>query len=403
LSFGGFVVQFKYNAVTLAGNKISGKVEAPSAALLSTQLSEQGLFLLKYTSSEKASRHKKLKTPEIADFCRQLSAMLSSGIVLIRAMTIIANRDMKPHIKAVYLDVITDLQRGSTLSEAMSHQGKAFPELLINMIKSGENSGRLDQTALKMADTYDKQHKVDSKIKSAMMYPMILFVLIIVVVIVIFTFVLPAFFTMFEDMVLPLPTRVMLAISGFLTHYGIHTLVALIVIGYILVIVLKQPEPKRKLDHFKLRLPKIGKLLATIYTARFARTMSSLYVSGIPMIQSLQIARGTIGNAYISAQFDDVIRDLGNGRTLSQALSKVEGFDPKLNSIILIGEESGRLEQMLESAADQYDYDSQMATERLVAMMEPLMIVIMAVVVAFVIISVMLPIFQMYSSIGADA
>jgi type IV pilus assembly protein PilC len=397
------MAQFKYNAVALDGKKISGKLEAPSVAVLSSQLSEEKLFLVKYSSSEKTSKHKKLKTPEIADFCRQLAAMLSSGIVLIRAMNIIASRDMKPHIKAVYLDVIADLQRGSTLSEAMAHQGRAFPELLINMIKSGENSGRLDQTALKMADTYDKQHKLDSKIRGAMMYPMILFVLIIVVVIIIFTFVLPAFFTMFEDMILPLPTRVMLGISGFLTHYGIHALIAVFVIAYILVIVLKQPEPKRKLDHFKLKIPKVGKLLGTIYTARFARTMSSLYVSGIPMIQSLQIARGTIGNAYIAAQFDGVIRDLGNGRTLSQALTKVEGFDLKLNSIILIGEESGRLEQMLESAADQYDYDSQMATERLVGMMEPIMIVIMAVVVAFVIISVMLPIFQMYSAIGEGA
>jgi type IV pilus assembly protein PilC len=128
--------------------------------------------------------------------------------------------------------------------------------------------------------------------------------------------------------------------------------------------------------------------------------MASLYVSGIPMIQSLQIARKTLGNTYIDKQFDDVIYDLGNGRTLSQALSNVEGFDRKLNSTILIGEESGRLEQMLESVADQFDYDSEMATGRLVAMMEPLMIVIMAVIVAFVIISVMLPIFGMYGQIG---
>jgi type IV pilus assembly protein PilC len=397
------MAQFKYNAVTLDGSKISGRVEAPNAAVLSTQLSNEGLYLVKYSSSEKTSTHRKLKTPEIADFCRQLAAMLSSGIVLIRAMTIIAQRDMKPHVKKVYLDVIADLQRGSTLSESMAHQGKAFPELLINMIKSGENSGRLDQTALKMADTYDKQHKTDSKIKSAMMYPIILFVLIIVVILVIFTFVLPSFFTMFEGMTLPLPTRVMLGISSFLTSHGIFLLVGIVIAVYVLIILLRQPEPKRRFDHLKLRLPKIGKLLSTICTARFARTMSSLYVSGIPMIQSLQIARGTIGNAYIAAQFDEVIRDLGNGRTLSQALTKVDGFDPKLNSMILIGEESGRLEQMLESGADQYDYDSQMATERLVGMMEPLMIVIMAVVVAFVIISVMLPIFQMYSSIGADA
>jgi type IV pilus assembly protein PilC len=346
-------------------------------------------------------RQTKLKTAELADFCRQLAAMLSSGITLIRAMMIIARRDTKPHIKKVYEALIEDLQRGAPLSEAMAHRDRAFPELLISMIRAGESSGRMDVTALKMANTFDKKHRLDSKIKSATTYPIILIVLIVLVMIVIFTFVLPSFFDMFEGMSLPLPTRVVLAISGFLTNHFVGLTVGVAIAAASLIALFRQPGPKQKLDRFKLKIrPKVGKLLSTIYTARFARTMASLYVSGIPMIQALNIARGTIGNKYIEKQFDEVIYDLGNGRTLSQALGKVDGFESKLYSTILIGEESGRLEQMLESVADQFDYDSEMASQRLVTMLEPILIVVMAVVVAFVMISVMMPIYQMYQNIG---
>jgi type IV pilus assembly protein PilC len=209
---------------------------------------------------------------------------------------------------------------------------------------------------------------------------------------------------MFDSMdELPLPTLAVIAISNFLTHYfwvlGIVVAVCIAVFLYTFSL----PGPKRQLDKFKLNIPKVGDLLSTVYTGRFARTLSSLYVSGIPMIQSLMIARGTIGNKYIEHQFDGVIESLGNGRTLSQSLSMVDGFEQKLHSTILIGEESGRLEHMLESTADQYDYDSEMATTRLITMLEPILICVMAGVVAFVMISVMLPIYQLYQNIGAGA
>jgi len=374
--------------------------EAANEGQLSTLLSQEGLFLLTASTTEVKSRFQKLKTPEIADFCRQLSAMLSSGISLIRAMAIIAQRDTKPTVKKVYDSTIEDLKRGSTLSEAMTKQGKAYPELLINMMKAGESSGRMDVTAAKMASQYDKQHKLDGKIKSATTYPVILLVMIIVVMIVIFTFVLPSFFDMFENMELPLPTQIVLAISNFLINYFMQFALGVVLGVAFIVIIFRQPTARKVLDKIKLKLPKFGRLLSIIYTSRFARTLASLYVSGIPMIQSLEICRGTIGNKYIEAQFDAVITELGNGRTLSQALSHVEGFDSKLYSTILIGEESGRLEQMLDSVADQFDYESEMASQRLVTMLEPILIVVMAAIVAFVMISVMLPIYQMYASVA---
>ena len=393
---------YKYNAVALDGSKKRGSMEIANADQLASVLKEGNLFLTECKEVTQKQASVKLKTIEIADFCRQLAAMLSSGITLIRAMMILQQRDAKPHIKKVYTLVIEDLQRGATLSEAMALRGRTFPELLINMIRAGENTGRLDVTAQKMAETYDKEHRLNSKIKSATVYPIILVVLIIGVILIIFTFVLPEFMGMFEGMELPLPTRIVMGISDFLVSNGIFLAVGVVIAILILIAVFRQPGPRKALDRIKLKLPKIGKLLTTIYTGRFARTLSSLYVSGIPMIQALSIARTTIGNKYIESQFTNVIERLGNGSSLSQALAEVDGFEPKLRSTILIGEESGRLEQMLESIADQFDYDSEMASQRMVALIEPVLIVVMAVIVATVIISVMMPVYQMYNEVGAE-
>jgi type IV pilus assembly protein PilC len=394
---------YKYNAIALDGTKRRGSVEAADESQLSGLLSQNGLFLVSATSKSEQKYGTKLRTREIADFCRQLSAMLASGITLIRAMQIIAQRDAKPKVKAVYEALIRELQRGATLSEAMAAQGKAFPELLVNMIRAGESSGRLDVTTQKMADQYDKQYKLDGKIKSATTYPVILIVMIVIVMIVIFTFVLPTFFEMFEGMSLPTPTRIVLAISNFLTHHFVQFAAGVGIAVALFIAVLGMPAPKLACDHLKLKLPRIGKLLSIIYTSRFARTLASLYISGIPMIQALNVCRGTIGNKYLEQQFDGIVVALGNGRTLSQALTGVQGFDRKLLSTIMIGEESGRLEQMLDSVSDQYDYDSEMASQRLVTILEPILIVVMAAIVAFVMISVMMPIYQMYSNIGAEA
>lgn len=391
---------YKYNAVAIDGSRRTGVLEVANETQLMSVLKENGLFLTGSRLSERKSEYRKLKPNEVADFCRQLSAMLSSGINLIRAIQIIEARDAKPQVKRVYHDLIDDLRRGITLSDSMEREGKAFPPLLINMMRAGENSGGIDKTAEKMSVTYDKQHKLNSKMKSASVYPIILVVMIIAVIIVMFTLVLPSFTDIFGDMELPLPTQVMMAISSFLINYWHFLLAGIILAGALIVAIFRQSAPRRAWDRFKLRAPVFGRLLRIIYTARFARTLASLYASGISMIQSLVIGRSTVGNAYIESQFDGVINALGNGNTLSQAMANVDGFDSKLYSTISIGEESGRLEAMLESVAEQFDYEAEMATQRLVSLMEPIMIIVMAVVVVAVIVSVLLPIFSMYQSIG---
>lgn len=391
---------YQFSAKTLESKKVSGRRDAPDEKTLITQLRSEGLYPLQVKEAARASEQSgKLKTAEISEFCREIGTMLASGISLVRAMEILLQRSMKPMVHMVYESVYVMLQQGHTLSEAMSMQGNAFPELLINMFRAGENSGQLERTALKMADHFQKEHKLHSKLKNAATYPVILIILTVAIMILIFTVVLPTFFDLFEGIELPIYTQIVIAISNFLTQYWYVLLIIVLLVTMTWILLLRISKVRIAFDHFKLRLPKIGKLFRTIYTARFARTLCSLYSSGISLVNAIGTAVETVGNRYISSQFEQVIRDVRAGKPLSQAIQQVEGLDPKLKSIIYIGEESGRLDEMLSSAADSFDYDAEIASQRMVTIMEPLMIVIMAVIIGVVMISVMVPIYTLYQSI----
>ncbi|WP_286945373.1 type II secretion system F family protein [Acetobacterium sp. UBA5834] len=391
---------YKYTAKNLQSQLIKGTMEATSPELVRRTLRQNNEFALHIQEIQEHNKIYKLKPMEISDFSRQIASMLGSGITMIRAIKIMEERDIKPAIKKVYGVLYQEIQRGNTLSYAMEATGGSFPELLINMYKSGEASGQMEGTARKMADHYEKEHKLRGKIKSAMTYPIILFVITIMVVVLIFTLILPQFFTLFEGIELPAITQLMINISNSMTTYWYIYLIGLlilIVLGGFLVTV---PQVKKALDQFKLKIPKIGKLMKIIYTARFARTLSSLYSSGLAMINALTISGATIGNSYLQSQFPQAIEQVRNGEPLSASIQTIEGFDAKLVSTIYIGEESGNLDDMLESVADSFDYEAEMATTRLVTFIEPIMIIIMASIVGAIILSVMLPIMTLYQNIG---
>jgi type IV pilus assembly protein PilC len=269
------------------------------------------------------------------------------------------------------------------------------------MIMAGEASGQLDKTILKMASYYESESRMRGKIKSAMTYPIFLLSLTVLVVICLFAFVLPKFFTMFKGAALPLPTRIVIAISNFITGYWYVLLVMVILLVMLLKYMLRQYSVQISLDKALLNFPKIGRLFRIVYTARFARTLSALYLSGLPLVNCLQVGYNTIGNKYIISQFTDVINQVKSGKNLSTAIAQLDGFDTILSSYIIIGEESGRLSEMLNSVADSLDYESESAIQRLISLLEPLMIVIMALVVGSIMISVMMPIFSLYQNMEA--
>lgn len=391
---------FKYTAKNMESKVIRGTMEAADEDSVRRLLRQDDTFLLRVHEVETVKKPYKLKSIELSDFSRQIASMLGSGISVIRAIKILEERDVKPAIRKVYEQIYSEIQRGNTLSEAMESTGGSFPELMINILKAGEASGQLESSARKMADHYEKEHKLKGKVRSAMTYPMILFGVTVLVVILVFTLNLPQFFELFDGIELPALTRLMLVISNSLTTYGLFYIIAILLIFAVGAYVFSIPKVKLGLDKAKLKVPKIGSLLRVIYTARFARNLSSLYSSGLSMINALNIGSSTVGNTYIRDQFVGVVDSVRNGDALSTAIEKVSGFDAKLVATIYIGEESGRLDEMLENVSDAYDYEAEMATERLVTFIEPVMIITMAFIVGSIILSVMMPIMTLYQNIG---
>jgi len=392
--------KYNYIAVDLENNKKSDIVDAKDESDLRRILRNQNLVPIRYKEIDEKTTSYRLKADQTSEFSRQLASMLGSGITLVRAMEILKDRDFKPKLKMVYEKIHKDVQQGFTLSEAMRLQPRAFPGLLVNMYASGEASGQLEQVANKMAVHYDKENRLNGKVKTAMTYPIILLVVTLVVVMLIFTVVLPQFFELLGDIELPLITRVVIAISGFMQSNWLYVIIGVLTVIAICQYLMRIRKVALKVDRLKIRVPIIGKLLKIIYTARFARTLSSLYTSGISMLNALEITRTTISNTYIENQFDDVIKSVRNGEFLSESVAMVDGFDKKLSATILIGEETGRLDAMLESTAESFDYEAEMATGRLVQLLEPVMIVILAVVVGGIMLAVMMPIMTLYQNAG---
>ncbi len=394
--------EYRYSATDMSGKIVKGKQTFNNPEQLKKMLGEKGLILVDFAETVDKEKTKKLKSGELSEFCRELSSMLSSGVSLVRALNIISSRDLQPRLKNAFSELNTQIKRGISLSEAMDMQGEKFPMLLVNMVKVGEATGRLDDTMDKMAAYFEKEKRLNGSIKSALTYPIILAGLTLLVVIILFTFVIPTFTSVFDGMEIPKITQVMMSISNFFTHHYFIALGIVLAIAAVVYILRKNERFRFWFDKKKLKFPKIGKLLRIIYTARFARTLASLYSSGLTIINSLQISKETIGNRYITAQFDDVIKNVRAGNQLSVTLMEIDGFDKKLAQTIAVGEETGQLDTLLVSTADAFDYESEMATKRLVQFIEPVMIVIMAVVVCVVMLSVLMPIFGMYSQIESQ-
>jgi type IV pilus assembly protein PilC len=393
---------FKYVAADINSKKIRGKKEVSSRDELVSFLRNNDLYLLKCKEIIKENRNKKIKLKVLSEFNRELGAMLSSGISLIMAMNILTKRSTNPKEKKIYKDIYIKLQQGQSFSDALLAQGEAFPDLMINMYRASESTGMMDVTAKKLAQQFDKDNKLQNKVKSAMTYPMILVVVTICVVIGVFTLILPNFFDLFGDNELPFITQIMFALSKLMIHQSHWLIIGLLIIIAIIGLVMRVEKVKYQWDKFKVHVPKIGYLTKIIYTARFARSMSSLYTSGVSMINSLNLASATINNSYIEKQFSEVIRQVRDGTNLSQAISIIDGFDEKLSSSIYIGEESGKLDEMLMNIADDFDYEAELATEKMVTFLQPIMIIILGFIICAVIVSVMLPLYSLYDSIGSS-
>ena len=393
---------YKYKAQTATGKTVSGKMQANDERELHLKLKEEGKFLLSASVAGANTRVKPLKKMQVAEFARQIGTLLGSGVSLVRALKIIADDEsLSLTERNIYEELLASVRRGIPLSQAMEEQEGGFPMLLIHMFRSAEASGNMDKTAMKMAEHYTKEYRIDDKIKKALIYPKMLAVVIVIVLIVLMGYVIPQFNPLFQQMEkLPIMTEILFAISDFVKKYWIGLIIGMVIFWIALKLIFSIPKVRRVKDRLLVSVPIIGKLERIIFTARFARTLSSLYTAGIPIVTTLQIAKKTVGNLYIEEQFDEMIRQVRAGVSLHEALEEIDGFTNKLKASIRVGEETGKLDTMLVSVADNLEYESEQAITKLVALVEPVMIIIMALIVGFIMIAVIKPIYDSYETIG---
>lgn len=379
--------KFSYQATDVNGKTVRGQEMAEDYQDLQQKLKEKNLYVTRYRdlgANDAVDVKYRFKTKEVSFISRQLASMTSAGLSLVRALYILQEQQEKPKAKRVLLDIYEEVQKGKSFSEVLESKPGVFPDLFVSMVAAGEASGTLDQILVRVSDHFANSNKTNNKIKGALVYPIILLILALAVIILMFVAILPTFANMMsEDDMSPL-SKAMLAFSDSLIN---HWYVYIIVIGLIVLLFWvgrRTPAVKLKMDELILRIPKVGKLVSTIYTGRFARNMSNLYAAGLQMVDCIEKSVSVLGNSYVNKRFEEVVDNIKLGESMSKAVEKTGIFEGMFTSIIFVGEESGTLDTILSKAADYYEEEGDTAITKLVGMLEPVMIIIMGVAIGLV-------------------
>jgi type IV pilus assembly protein PilC len=404
---------FEYQVRDRAGKMVTGSIEAETQAAVASRLKQMGYAPITINevnnkglkgdlSIPGLSRKKKIKLKDLAIMSRQFATMINSGLSLLRALNILSEQSSSPELGRVLGEVRNDVETGVSLSVAMAKHPKAFPPLMINMCRAGEVGGFLDSVLLQIAENYEAEVKLRSKVKAAMTYPVVVFIMAILMVIGMLLFVVPVFAKMFKDLggKLPAPTQFLVLLSGamkFLVPIGVIALVTfLIVWGKI-----KTNENVRQVvDPIKLKVPVFGNLFKKIAVARFARNLGTMISSGVPILQSLDIVAGTTGSMVLSNAIRDVQDSVRQGESLSKPLERHPVFPPMVVQMMTVGEDTGALDSMLAKIAEFYDQEVEATTESLTALIEPLMIGFLGAIVGSMIIALYMPIFSIFKLIN---
>ena len=344
-------------------------------------------------------RNRKLTADVLSDMCRHTGAMVGTGITMAKAMELLKNTTENKKLSKIYEELEYRIKQGQSIGDSMDAIG-VFPELMVNMFHAAEISGGLEKTANYLAEHYRKEYRTMTQMKAATTYPKLLCVMAVTIVLFVFLVIMPMVEPLFQGVELPLITRVLMRISIFLKQDWYMAAMVFLIIMLFGPGILSLHPIKRILDKILLVIPVMGKQMRIIYTARFARSLSSLYASGVPMLICLETASKTLRNRYLEEQFQNVVLAVEHGETLSEAIGTVKRLDKKLPMIILVGEETGKLDSMLLSLAEGYEHEAETAMNQMVSMAEPMMIVVIGIVVAVILLGIMLPMWGMYEYLG---
>ncbi|MDX6198936.1 MAG: type pilus assembly protein PilC [Actinomycetota bacterium] len=402
---------FEYKVRNQAGKVVTGKLEAESQAQVAGKLKSMGYAPISIAASNTGMSKeitipgfgkKKVKLKDLAVFSRQFATMVNSGLSLLRALNILCEQTENPELARVLGEVRNDIETGNSLSSGMAKHPEIFPPLMVNMCRAGEVGGFLDSVMLQIAANYEAETKLRGKVKSAMTYPVVVLCIAILAVIGMLLFIVPTFAGLFTTLggTLPLPTRILVAMSSAL-KVGFIPLIVLIVVGLqVWKRIKRTPQVRNFVDPMKLKLPVFGELFRKIALTRFARNLGTMMASGVPILQSLDIVAETTGNVVLERATRAVQESVRTGESLSKPLLDHPVFPPMVVQMMAVGEDTGALDTMLHKIAEFYDQEVEATTESLTALIEPLMIAFLGGIVGSMIIALYMPIFKIFDLIN---
>jgi type II secretory pathway component PulF len=399
--------KFAYRAINQSGNTVSSVIEADSSEMATLILTERGLIPLKVTEKVRGSqgftwtnikeRLTPIKIGDLILFTKQLKTMIKAGVPILMILQILENQTENVRLKRIVVAIALDIQEGSTLYDAFRKHPAVFSPLYCNMVQAGESSGALPSVMDRMIYILEHEHKIKSDIKSALQYPVIVVIFLGIAFFVLLTFVIPKFVSIFlrAGLDIPLPTKICLLMYHVLASYWFLILGAAIC-GMVFLIYYFKTDPGRYVrDSLLIMIPIIGPLFLKAAMSRFASIFAILHASGIPVLHSLTILSGTIGNAAISREFNQIRDKIEAGRGISGPLKSARYFTPMIINMVAIGEETGRLDEMLYEISAHYDDEVDYAMKRLSDAIGPALTIGLAAVVGFFALAIFLPMWDL--------
>lgn len=403
------MAEFRYQIIDKAGKTKNGNITADTIDKARAQLKAEGSTVLKLDEASLMNKDvklsfgsKKIKARDLGVFCKQFKSILHAGIGIIQALEMLGSQTNNKLLKGAIMNVKDNVQKGDTLATALKKEGKLFPGIFINMMEAGEQSGSLEVALDRMSTHFDKDAKIKGMVKKAMMYPMVLIFVTIIIVVIMLTMVLPSFESTFASMGAELPffTKFLMSMSDSLIETWYLWLGGVIGIVVAYKAYSSTDSGSRNVAKVILKIPVFGQLTIKTECARFARTLSTLLAAGMPLIDAIQITGRTLSNVLYKDALEEAVKQVQRGMPLSAPLRACGLFPPMVLHMLAIGEESGDMEGMLLNVAEYYDEEVELTTQSATALMEPLIVVVMAVVVVGIIAAIYAPILTMYDVAG---
>jgi type IV pilus assembly protein PilC len=394
---------YKYTAYNMDGKRFAGKQSATDEEAFREEMKEKALFLVECREIEKVvKKSERLLGKEVPEFSRNMGTLLTAGIPLAQTLEALRGENKNAKLRRMYDKLFQYVNEGVLFSEAMRIQTEVFPPLLVNMVAAAEETGKLGASMMQASEYYEKQYQLQSKVRSSLAYPVFLLALSVVIMMGIFTFIIPYFTDIVGGSAITGLTAVFMKISSVLRENILFISLSFVFLAALVISLVQKPQVRLKIDQGILSVPKIGDLFEVIYTARFSQTMAYLYMSDVSIVDALRNTKHAIGNTYVVSQFDHMINQVTSGLMLSEAILEVKGLQNSIKWPIKIGEESGDLANMLLSTSESLTAESERAADKLTSFLGPVMIIILGIFIGMIMISVFMPILNMYQGIGGE-